>query len=134
MDANMLHISYEGNALEDPWAEAPADMWSRTVDPAAAPGEPEYIELEFEKGNPVALNGARLSPAVMLERLNEVAGKHGASRDSAAVTSSLLSRMQRSGTGWSGTPRPIRVQSPLRAVLCMHVDCMLCLPACAARH
>jgi argininosuccinate synthase len=77
MDANLLHISYEGNALEDPWTEAEDSMWTRSVDPVDAPNTPEYIELEFEKGNPVALNGERLSPAVMLTRLNELGGKHG---------------------------------------------------------
>ena len=77
-DANLLHISYEGNALEDPWDEAQDDMWTRSVDVRDAPNEPEYIELEFEKGDPVAINGERLSPAVMLTRLNELGGKHGA--------------------------------------------------------
>lgn len=76
-DANLLHISYEGNALEDPWEEAADDMWTRSVDVRDAPNEPEYVEIEFEKGDPVALNGERLSPAVMLTRLNELGGKHG---------------------------------------------------------
>lgn len=80
MDANLLHISYEGNALEDPWDEAPDDMWSRTVDPVDAPNEPTYIEIEFEKGNPVAIDGVRLSPAVLLTKLNELAGKNGIGR------------------------------------------------------
>ena len=78
MDANLLHISYEGNALEDPWVEADDGMWARSVDPVDAPNTPEYIELEFDKGNPVALNGKKLSPAVMLTALNELGGKHGA--------------------------------------------------------
>jgi argininosuccinate synthase len=78
MDANLLHISYEGNALEDPWEEAPDDMWTRSVDVRDAPDQPEYVEIEFEKGDPVALNGASLSPAVMLTKLNELGGKHGA--------------------------------------------------------
>ena len=77
MDANLLHISYEGNALEDPWAEADDSMWTRSVDPVDAPNTPEYVEIEFEKGDPVALNGKRLSPAVMLTALNELGGKHG---------------------------------------------------------
>lgn len=77
-DANLLHISYEGNALEDPWVEAADDIWTRSVDARDAPNEPEYMELEFEQGNPVALNGERLSPAVMLTKLNELGGKHGA--------------------------------------------------------
>jgi len=77
MDANLLHISYEGNALEDPWQEAEDSMWTRSVDPVDAPNTPEYIEVEFEEGNAVALNGERLSPAVMLTKLNELGGKHG---------------------------------------------------------
>lgn len=78
MDANLLHISYEGNALEDPWQEAEDSMWTRSVDPMVAPNTPEYIEVEFEQGDAVALNGERLSPAVMLTKLNELGGKHGA--------------------------------------------------------
>eukprot|EP00892_Ulva_mutabilis_P000484 jgi/Ulvmu1/10436/UM062_0033.1 len=80
MDANLLHISYEGNALEDPWQEAEDGMWTRSVDPIDAPNTPEYIEIEFEQGNAVALNGERLSPAVLLTRLNELGGKHGIGR------------------------------------------------------
>ena len=61
MDANLLHISYEGNALEDPWVEGNEDMFRRSVSPEAAPDEPEYIEVEFEKGDAVAINGEKLS-------------------------------------------------------------------------
>ena len=79
-DANMLHISYEGGILEDPWAEPPAHMFKLTVDPALAPSEPEYVEIEFEAGNPVAINGEKLSPAALLTKANELAGKHGVGR------------------------------------------------------
>ena len=76
-DANLLHISYEGNALEDPWSEAPDDMWTRSVAPEAAPNTATYVEIEFEQGNPVAINGVRMSPAVLLTRLNELGGANG---------------------------------------------------------
>ena len=75
MDANLLHISYEGNALEDPWAEPDESMFTRSVSPESAPDAPTYVEIEFEKGDPVALNGARLSPATMLAELNKVGGR-----------------------------------------------------------
>ena len=80
MDANLLHISYEGKALEDPWEEAPEDIWQRTVSPENAPDQPEYVEIEFAKGDAIAVNGVRLSPASVLEKLNELAGKHGVGR------------------------------------------------------
>ncbi|MFP4682871.1 MAG: argininosuccinate synthase [Ectothiorhodospira sp.] len=80
MDANLLHISYEGNQLEDPWFEAEEDMWRWTVSPEAAPDEPEYLEIRFEQGDPVALNDERLSPATLLSRLNQVGGAHGIGR------------------------------------------------------
>ncbi|MFL0811553.1 MAG: argininosuccinate synthase [Agarilytica sp.] len=80
MDANLLHISYEGGILEDPWAEAEADMWRWSVSPEEAPDKPEYIELSFKNGDPVALNGEALSPATMLETLNKLGGKHGIGR------------------------------------------------------
>ncbi|MCS3904593.1 argininosuccinate synthase [Methylohalomonas lacus] len=80
MDANLLHISYEGGELEDPWYEPEADMWRRTVDPELAPDQPEYVEITFKKGDPVEFNGKKLSPAKMLRKLNEVAGMHGIGR------------------------------------------------------
>jgi argininosuccinate synthase len=80
MDANLLHISYEGKALENPWQEYDESMFLRTVSPEAAPDTPTYIEIEYEKGDPVALNGEKLSPAAMLTALNEVAGKNGIGR------------------------------------------------------
>jgi len=79
-DANLLHISYEGRALEDPWVEPDEEMFTRTVDPRRAPDEPEYVEIDFERGDPVAVNGERLSPAALLQRLNEIAGRHGVGR------------------------------------------------------
>ncbi len=80
MDANLLHVSYEGGVLEDPWAPPDEAMWRRTVAPEAAPDEPAYIEIEFRGGDPVALNGTVLSPAALLQKLNEVAGAHGVGR------------------------------------------------------
>lgn len=80
MDANLLHISYEGDNLEDPWSEAEEDMWRWTVSPEAAPDAPEYIEISFVKGDPVAINGEAMSPATLLETLNKKAGAHGVGR------------------------------------------------------
>ncbi len=80
MDANLLHISYEGRHLEDPAAEPEEDMWRWTVAPEKAPDQPEYIELEYENGDPVVLNGKRLSPAAMLAELNRLGGRHGIGR------------------------------------------------------
>ena len=80
MDANLLHISYEGGVLEDPWTEAEEDMWRWSVSPEAAPDQPTYIDLTYEKGDVVAIDGERLSPATVLERLNKVAGDNGIGR------------------------------------------------------
>ena len=80
MDANLLHISYEGRALEDPAQEPEEDMWRWSVSPEKAPDRAEYLELEFVKGDIVALNGQKLSPAQVLARLNELGGKHGIGR------------------------------------------------------
>ena len=80
MDANLLHISYEGGPLEDPWTEPEEDMWRWTTAPEHAPSEPEYIELGFEKGDAVALNGRSFSPAALLAELNRCAGQHGIGR------------------------------------------------------
>jgi argininosuccinate synthase len=79
-DSNLLHISYEGGILEDPWAEAPQDIFSLSVSPREAPDSPEVIELTFIEGNPVALNGAQFSPAGLLKELNRYGGKHGVGR------------------------------------------------------
>ncbi|MDO9207484.1 MAG: argininosuccinate synthase [Sulfuricurvum sp.] len=80
MDANLLHISYEGGILEDPAAEPEESMWRWTVSPQDAPNEAEYIEIGYEKGDPISLNGKPLSPANMLEQLNLIAGRHGIGR------------------------------------------------------
>ncbi len=80
MDANLLHISYEGGILEDPAAEPEESMWRWTVSPCDAPNEAEYIEIGYEKGDPISLNGKLLSPATMLEQLNLIAGRHGIGR------------------------------------------------------
>ncbi len=80
MDANLLHISYEGLELENPNAEPDKDMWRWTRDPMDAPDTPEIIEIGYERGDPVTLNNARLTPAKMLEALNELGCKHGIGR------------------------------------------------------
>ncbi len=80
MDANLLHISYEGKALEDPWTQPDTSMFRLTVNPEDAPNEPEYVEIEFLKGDPVAVNGTKLSPAALLAELNKLGGKHGIGR------------------------------------------------------
>jgi argininosuccinate synthase len=79
-DRNIFHISYEGGILEDPWKEPPGDMfvWSRPVE--RAPGRPEYVEVDYVRGNPVAVNGRALSPAKLLAKLNDLGGKHGIGR------------------------------------------------------
>jgi argininosuccinate synthase len=80
MDRNLVHISYEGGILEDPWREPYNDMFRLTVSPEQAPNEPEYVEIEYAKGNPVAINGERLGPAAVIERANQIAGRHGIGR------------------------------------------------------
>ena len=79
-DANLLHTSSEGKVLEDPWEETPDYVYSRTANPEDAPGEPEYITIDFETGDGVALNGAAMSPATLLTALNELGRKHGIGR------------------------------------------------------
>ena len=80
MDANLLHISYEGGNLEDPYWEPEEDMWRWSVSPEAAPDKPTYIELGYQNGDPVTLNGEALSPATMLATLNKLAGDNGIGR------------------------------------------------------
>jgi argininosuccinate synthase len=80
MDANLLHISYEGDILEDPWQEAESDMWRWSVSPEEAPDEATYLELSYEKGDIVAINGEKMSPATVLEYLNKVGGENGIGR------------------------------------------------------
>ena len=79
-DANLLHISYEGRALEDPWIEPNDRMFTRSVSPEMAPDAPTFIELEFEGGDPIAIDGDKLSPAEMLTKLNELGGANGIGR------------------------------------------------------
>ncbi|MEI8394309.1 MAG: argininosuccinate synthase [Rhodospirillaceae bacterium] len=79
-DANLLHISYEGKALEDPWIEPDEDMFTRSVSPEKAPDSPTYVEVSFEKGDPVAVDGVALSPAKLLTRLNDLGGANGIGR------------------------------------------------------
>ncbi|HHC71653.1 MAG TPA: argininosuccinate synthase [Thiotrichales bacterium] len=81
MDANLLHISYEGGILEDPWAEPEEEMWRWTVSPERAPDEPVYLELTYRKGDIVAIDGEEMTPAQVMEHLNRVAGRHGVGRD-----------------------------------------------------
>ena len=80
MDANLLHISYEGGQLEDPWLESEESMWRWSVSPEAAPDEPEYLELSYAQGDVVAINGENMSPATVLAKLNEIGGAHGIGR------------------------------------------------------
>jgi len=81
MDANLLHISYEGDLLENPWSEPEEDMWRWSVSPQAAPDTPVYVELDFEQGDVVAIDGEAMTPATVLETLNKVGGAHGIGRD-----------------------------------------------------
>jgi len=80
MDANLMHISYEGGILEDPWSAPPADMFRLTVNPEDAPDEPERVTVRFKRGVPVALNGEDLGPVELLQKMNEIAGRHGVGR------------------------------------------------------
>ncbi len=79
-DRNLLHISYEGGVLEDPWKEPPEDMFTLTVSPKDAPDKPEIIEITFKQGDPVAINGKELSPANLLKELNRLGGRSGIGR------------------------------------------------------
>lgn len=79
-DRNLFHISYEGGVLEDPWAEPDPSMFLLTTAPEKAPDQPEYVTVDFERGNPVGVNGARLGPVALLEKLNALGGKHGVGR------------------------------------------------------
>lgn len=80
MDANLLHISYEGAVLEDPWTEAEETMWRWTVAPEAAPDQAQDVVIRFEHGDPVAVDGVEMSPATLLAHLNQVGGAHGIGR------------------------------------------------------
>ncbi|MEL0102469.1 MAG: argininosuccinate synthase [Gammaproteobacteria bacterium] len=80
MDANLLHISYEGKALEDPWSSPPEDMWRWTTSPKNAPDKPEELEIEFFQGDPISINGKKMSAANLLESLNDIGAAHGIGR------------------------------------------------------
>ena len=80
MDRNLFHVSYEGGVLEDPWREPPSEMFLTTRAPEDCPATARTIEIEFEEGNPVAIDGERSSPATLLARLNQIAGEHGVGR------------------------------------------------------
>ena len=80
MDANALHISYEGGVLEDPWAEAEEDMWRWTIAPEAAPDRPRYVELTYERGDIVAVDGEPMTPYQVMEALNRLGSEHGVGR------------------------------------------------------
>jgi argininosuccinate synthase len=79
-DRNLMHVSYEGGILEDPWAEPPEDIFQLTRSPENAKAQAEYVEVSFEKGEPVAINGKNLGPVALLETLNQLAGAHGIGR------------------------------------------------------
>ena len=79
-DRNLLHLSFEGGILEDPWAEPPAEMFVLTRSPQEAPDKPQYVEIDFEAGDPVAVDGEHLSPAALLAHLNDLGGAHGIGR------------------------------------------------------
>ncbi|TLY38003.1 MAG: argininosuccinate synthase [Nitrospirae bacterium] len=79
-DRNHFHVSYEGGILEDPWEEAPEEIFQMTVSPDKAPAKPVYLEIDYEQGDPVAVNGKLLSPAALLSHLNDVGGAHGVGR------------------------------------------------------
>ncbi|WP_455217774.1 argininosuccinate synthase, partial [Kaarinaea lacus] len=81
MDANLLHISYEGDILEDPWAEPEEDMWRWTVSPENAPDKPTYVELTFARGDVIAVDGKNMSPATVMAQLNKLGGDNGIGRD-----------------------------------------------------
>ncbi|MDD5711802.1 MAG: argininosuccinate synthase [Smithellaceae bacterium] len=79
-DRNLLHISHEGGILEDPWAEPPEDVFVLTASPEKAPDKPAYVEIDFEKGTPVALDGVAMSPATLMDKINALAGANGVGR------------------------------------------------------
>ena len=79
-DANLFHVSHEGGVLEDPWTEPPADMWLRTAAPEEAPDQPRVVEIGYEHGDPVAIDGTRLGPVELLREANRIAGEHGVGR------------------------------------------------------
>jgi argininosuccinate synthase len=79
-DRNLMHVSYEGGILEDPWAAPPEDIFQMTRSPENAKSEPDYLEIGFERGEPTSINGERLKPVELLSKLNEIGGEHGVGR------------------------------------------------------
>ena len=79
-DRNLFHLSFEGGILEDPWNEPPEDMFLLSVSPEKAPDKPRYLEIDFEDGNPVAVDGERMSPATLLAHMNKRGGENGVGR------------------------------------------------------
>ncbi|HLE63211.1 MAG TPA: argininosuccinate synthase, partial [Pyrinomonadaceae bacterium] len=79
-DRNLMHVSYEGGILENPWSEPPADIFQLTVSPEAASSQAEYVEISFVQGEPTSVNGEQMNPVALLEKLNELGGKHGIGR------------------------------------------------------
>jgi len=118
MDANLMHISYEGGILEDPWAAPPPGMFRMTVDPETAPDTPECVSIRFHRGDPVAVDGDELHPVALLERLNELAGRHGVGRID-IVENRLLGMKSR---GVYETPGVTLLQLAHRAVESITLD------------
>ena len=126
MDRNLFHISYEGGILEDPWAEPPDKMFLLTRSPEEAPDVPTTVEIEFEAGNPVAVDGQRLGPVALLERLNRIGGENGVGRidlvenryvgmksrgvyETPGERSSTRRTGRSSPSPWTGAPAPPRL-------------------------
>ncbi|MEE9274252.1 MAG: argininosuccinate synthase [bacterium] len=117
-DRNLLHISFEGGILEDPWAEPPADMFVLTAAPEEAPDAPAFVEIGFEGGDPVSLDGERLAPVALLERLNALAGAHGVGR--ADIVENRFVGMKSRGV--YETPAGTVLQAARRAVESLTLD------------
>ncbi len=121
-DRNLLHISFEGGILEDPWAEPPSDMFQMTVAPEDAPDKPTYVEIGFSAGDPVSIDGKKMSPAKILETLNEMGGANGVGRVD-MVESRFVGMKSR---GVYETPGGTIIHAARRAVesICMDRDIM----------
>ena len=97
-DANLMHISYEGGILEDPWAEPPENIFQLTRSPENARSEAQYIEISFAKGEPVAIDGKQLDPVALLETLNKFGGAHGIGRVARQVRTRRARRLRRASS------------------------------------
>ncbi len=102
-DGNLWHLSHEGGPLEDPWSEPDEEMYQMTAAPEAAPDAPEYVEIEFEQGVPVGLNGERMGPVDLMVRLNQLGGRHGVGRTD-MVENRLVGMKSRGVSGPPGGP------------------------------